>query len=157
MRVEIRTNFKNELMVILYEINDLLTVHIDIHNNIFRPKKSLFSVFTKKIDFESLHVAADRVKGSLAESLESLSSLAETATEEERSLCEDVKQYAISFLSSVSKLGEIANELYLKSNNRNKLSYSEYNHLVTEYQDTEQKRVEHSQMMNNVVGKIQHI
>lgn len=145
---------KDELHTNLVLINDLLTRHIRVHEAIFNPplraKIPLPGIF-KKINFEELYEEESVLQELLNERYLFWNEIAATGNDNDRELIQKMKDYTICFIASTSKLTEIAYELNLKAKAEAKLSYSEYNRLVSEYQDNEKQRLKRSSSMNEIV------
>jgi hypothetical protein len=150
--------FKKELYGIILMLNQLLTDNINIHEAIFNPPKRAaipIPFIFKKINFEELYKSGNAIQEQIEQCFENLKSI--KGTELDQTLSEGIREYLICFMASVSKLTEIAYELYLKSRSQNKLSLSEYKRLIDEYQENEQQRLERSEMMNKIVSILQRV
>ncbi|WP_409276379.1 hypothetical protein V1499_23110 (plasmid) [Neobacillus sp. SCS-31] len=150
------------LKVILYDhlvvMNSVLTEHIQIHDSIFDPplraKIPIPGIF-RKIPFDELYQRAARNQDKLEGCLLGLKGLTGVDMDDDRAAVQKIREYGICFLASSSKLTEIAYELDLKAQRKNKLSLKEYSRLVDEYRQNEQHRLSKGDSMNEIVSLLQ--
>jgi len=121
---------RNELKSIAIEVNDLLTRYIKIHNDVFKfswrriiPLPFVF----KSIDFNDVHAQAKQILSELEVCNERINNLIESTTKKESRFAHFLSEYSMALIETVSLLREILYQLYLKSQNLNEYSISEYN------------------------------
>lgn len=132
------SDLKNELKSIAVEVNGLLGKYITIHDAVFKfswrkiiPLPFIF----KAIDFNNLHNQAKQILSELETCNQRIDTLIENTTQKERRFARFLSEYCMALIETVSLLKEILYQLYLKGENSNKYSLSEYNKQCALYKD----------------------
>ncbi|MDP4086877.1 MAG: hypothetical protein Q8934_20125 [Bacillota bacterium] len=151
-----KTNYKEEMIGILIEINRLLTEHLKIQKSIFNPTlraKITIPFITKKIDFEGLYEANKKIQDELYRTIRRMHN-------DKKELNVDpfiyggIKDYGLLFNASSEKLTQIAYELHQKSTKQSKITDEEYDQLINEYQMFENFRMQKGSIIQKIAGML---
>lgn len=122
-------NLRNDLRLIAVEVNNLLARYIKIHDAVFKfswRKIIPLPLIFKAIDFSNLHRQAERIVSELETCSERIDRLIGATTEKESRFAHCLSEYCMALTETVSLLKDILHQLYLKSENSNQYSFSEY-------------------------------
>jgi len=144
---------RNELKSIAIEVNDILSRYIEIHDDVFkfswRKIIPLPFVF-KSIDFNDVHTQVKQILSELETCNEQINGLIENIAQKESRFAHFLSEYCIALIETVSLLKEILYQLYLKSQNSNEYSLSEYN----KHCDLYKKAVDKYSSMGNRLNEL---
>jgi hypothetical protein len=141
LRLETSITYKEELIIILIEINRLVTEHLKIQKSIFNPPiNGRIPRLFKKANFESLYETSNKIQAELYQLIRGMHNDKEYL-KVDPFIYGGIKDYALLFHTASEKLTRIVYELNLKAKKENKLLDSEYNQLVKEYQKIENSRM----------------
>ena len=135
-------DLKEDMKIIVAEINVLLNRYIEIHNDVF--KFSLRKIIPlpfvfKTIDFNELHNKAKQILAELEVSNKRINSLIKYVHQKESLFAHFLAEYCAALIETVSLLKRILYQLYLKSENSNEYNLSEHNKMLKSYEETVNK------------------
>lgn len=148
--METKSNYKQELISILIEINRLVTEHLKVQKSVLNPpiRARILTPF-KKNDFENLYETNKKIQTELYQTIRRMHKN-KSELNINPFVYGGIKDYALLFHTSSEKLTRIVFELHLKSKKQNKLSDEEYNQLVNEFQKIKNARLQ----KGNTIQKI---
>ncbi|WP_066297897.1 hypothetical protein [Bacillus sp. FJAT-29937] len=144
---------KQAIKELLIQMNELLSEHIEVHNALFNPPlraKIPIPFVMKKIDMKVQYEKAQGILISFEECLDR-AMLMNKFNRMNNATYQTINEYGQYFLLSVGNLTNIAYELHLKAERKNKLSYKEFKDMVNEYEESERVRLSSGDKLNKLV------
>ncbi len=148
---------KEILQATAFEINDLLTEYIMVHNQILKNAGSFLSLF-RRVNFKELYADTEVILSkfnSISEKVALLKAeLYDDLPQNQKNYLDCLSDYIDALTSTVDALHTKVNLLYQRSQNKNSLSFKELQLSDKDYQNCINNYMKIGERLNELSGQI---
>jgi len=153
MEIEMKMKNRQLLNKLVLEVNELLSLYIDVHNRRLKEVGTFFSLF-RRVNFKGIYLTTQFLLKQFEEKKEEFENLQETHYQDfalrERELFNCLLEYFNALHKTCINLSALAHAQYLRSENKRKLSFAENKQLENVYKSSIDKYLASGERLNKL-------